>query len=73
MSKQEEENFDEALKRLESIVQQLEQGGKGLEETIQLFEEGATLLKKCKKELNDVETRVTELSLVDAEKMGDNT
>ena len=25
MSKQEEENFDEALKRLESIVQQLEQ------------------------------------------------
>lgn len=65
-------NFGEAMKRLESIVQQLEQGGKGLEETIQLFEEGAALLKKCQQELNSVEDRVNELSLDEAEQLGDS-
>jgi len=42
---EERKKFGDAMQRLEAIVQQLEQGGKGLEETIELFEEGATLLK----------------------------
>jgi len=65
-------NFGEAMQRLEAIVQQLEQGGKGLEETIELFEEGATLLKFCQQELQSVEGRVDELSLEEAEEAGDS-
>ncbi len=64
-------NFGEAMQRLEAIVQQLEQGGKGLEETIELFEEGATLLKFCQQELQSVEGRVNELSLEEVEEAGD--
>ena len=64
-------NFGEAMQRLEAIVQQLEQGGKGLEETIELFEEGATLLKYCQQELQSVEGRVNELSLEEVEEAGD--
>jgi len=68
---EETKNFGEAMQRLEVIVQQLEQGGKGLEETIELFEEGATLLKYCQQELQSVEGRVNELSLEEAEEAGD--
>lgn len=68
---EETKNFGEAMQRLEAIVQQLEQGGKGLEETIELFEEGAALLKFCQEELHSVEGRVNELSLEEAEDVGD--
>ena len=36
--------YDEAVVRLEEIVALLERGGKGLDETLLLYEEGAVLL-----------------------------
>ena len=58
--------YDEALRRLEELVTQLERGGKNLEETLAMFEEGTALLKRCQNELGEVEGRLTELRLDEA-------
>ena len=59
--------YDEALRRLEDLVSQLERGGKNLDETLAMFEEGTALLKRCQEELGEVEGRLAELRLNDAE------
>lgn len=59
--------YDEALQRLEDLVSQLERGGKNLDETLAMFEEGTALLKRCQEELGEVEGRLAELRLNDAE------
>jgi exodeoxyribonuclease VII small subunit len=52
------DNFEEALKRLEEIVRELEKGEIGIEEALKLFEEGTGLSKLCAKKLSNVEKRV---------------
>ena len=59
--------YDEALRRLEELVSLLERGGKNLDETLAMFEEGTALLKRCQEELGEVEGRLAELRLDDAE------
>ncbi|MGB0950662.1 MAG: exodeoxyribonuclease VII small subunit [Poseidonia sp.] len=59
--------YDEALRRLEDLVSQLERGGKNLDETLAMFAEGTALLKRCQQELGEVEGRLAELRLDDAE------
>ena len=59
--------YDEALRRLADLVAQLERGGKNLDETLAMFEEGTALLKLCQDELGDVEGRLAELRLDEAE------
>ena len=63
-----EKTYDEAVSRLEQIVASLERGGKGLDETLQLYEEGAVLLKKCQEDLKSAEGKLNELRLEDIEK-----
>jgi exodeoxyribonuclease VII small subunit len=63
----EEKTYDEALRRLEELVAQLERGGKNLDETLAMFEEGTALLKRCQAELTEVEGRLAEMNLADAE------
>lgn len=50
--------FEESLKKLESIVEQMEKGELSLEESIKLFEEGVVLSAACKKELDEAEGKV---------------
>lgn len=50
--------FEESLKKLESIVDQLEKGDLALEESLKLFEEGVELSSACKKELDAAEGKV---------------
>ena len=59
--------YDEALRRLEDLVTQLERGGKNLDETLAMFEEGTALLKRCQEELSEVEGRLAEMRLDEAE------
>lgn len=54
-------SFEEALNRLEKIVQTLEAGGLTLEEAISLFEEGMQLAKICNERLNAAELKITQL------------
>ena len=51
-------SFEEQLKKLETIVDQLEKGDLSLEDSLKLFEEGVGLSAACKKELDDAEGKV---------------
>ena len=64
----EKKTYDEAVIRLEEIVALLERGGRGLEETLLLYEEGALLLKQCQEDLKSAEGKLNELRLEDIEK-----
>jgi exodeoxyribonuclease VII small subunit len=50
--------FEDSLKQLEKIVEQLEKGDLPLEDSIKLFEEGVRLSTACKQELDDAEGKV---------------
>ena len=51
-------SFEEQLKKLETIVDQLEKGDLSLEDSLKLFEEGVGLSAACKKELDAAECKV---------------
>jgi exodeoxyribonuclease VII small subunit len=50
--------FEECLKRLEEIVEQLEKGDIPLEQSLALFEEGMKLSHSCRSELEAAEGKV---------------
>ncbi|MGC9223732.1 MAG: exodeoxyribonuclease VII small subunit [Terracidiphilus sp.] len=51
-------SFEESLKKLETIVEQLEKGDLALEKSLKLFEEGVNLAAACKQELEAAEGKV---------------
>ena len=51
-------SFEESLKKLETIVDQLEKGDLPLEESLKLFEDGVELSAVCTKELDAAEGKV---------------
>ncbi len=53
--------FEENLKRLEEIVQQMEQGNVPLQQSLELFEEGSKLAKACASMLDEAELKVVRL------------
>ncbi len=52
------ERFEDALKKLEKIVSQLEEGDISLEDSLKLFEEGIRLSRICNQKLDEAEKRV---------------
>jgi len=54
-------SFEESLKRLETIAEQIERGEIGLEESIQRYEEGMGLVRYCRDVLTKAELRIQEL------------
>ncbi|MDV2495349.1 MAG: exodeoxyribonuclease VII small subunit [bacterium] len=54
--------FEKALKRLEAIVDQLEDGQIDLEKSLQLFEEGIGLARFCAGKLQEAEQKIELLS-----------
>lgn len=64
MSEPENESFqfEAGVKRLETLVQQMESGELSLEKSMRAFEEGMNLVKKCQKQLNEVEKKIEILS-----------
>jgi exodeoxyribonuclease VII small subunit len=57
--------FEASLKRLESIVSELEADELDLEEALKRYEEGIRLANSCIQQLRTAELRVQELSLDD--------
>ncbi len=55
----EQKNFESAMKRLEQIVQMLENGNLPLEESLKVFEEGMKLVKFCSSKLEEAERKVS--------------
>ena len=56
-----EEKFEDAMKRLEDIVQSLESGDLSLDDTLGIFEEGMKIVSFCSKKLEEAEQKVTML------------
>ena len=54
-------SFEDAMKRLDEIVTQMEQGSTTLDESLEMFEEGTALVKLCSKKLDDAELKVVRL------------
>ena len=54
-------SFEESIRRLGSIVEQLEDGELPLEESLKLFEEGVVLARASQRFLDKAEERVEEL------------
>jgi exodeoxyribonuclease VII small subunit len=50
--------FEDALGRLEQIVDQLEAGDLSLESSLKAFEEGVALARHCAKYLEEAEKRI---------------
>jgi exodeoxyribonuclease VII small subunit len=50
--------FEEALDRLEKIVEQLEEGEMELDRSLALFEEGVGLSRLCMKKLDEAQRKV---------------
>ena len=55
--------FEDALERLETILESMESGDTPLAELIDRFEESAILLKTCQKKLKDAELRIEKLNV----------
>jgi exodeoxyribonuclease VII small subunit len=53
-----ERNFESAMDRLETIVEQMESGKMPLEELIVRYEEGMKLVKICQEKLASAEQRI---------------
>lgn len=53
--------FEQALKRLEELVSQLEDGELEMEEALRLFEEGVKLSRYCQQELKAADGKVQKL------------
>ncbi len=51
--------FEQAMKQLEQIVQDLESGDLALEKTLKKFEEGIQLTQFCAKKLDETEKKIT--------------
>jgi exodeoxyribonuclease VII small subunit len=50
--------FEDALTRLEGIVEELENGELSLEESLVIFEEGIKLSRVCTKQLDEIERKI---------------
>ncbi len=68
MSKAEKKtpSFEEAMKRLDEIVQAMERGEIGIEESIARYEEAMKLAAQCRAILHDAEQRIRKIQ-VDAQ------
>ncbi|MDE3839534.1 exodeoxyribonuclease VII small subunit [Bacillus methanolicus] len=53
--------FEEAMEKLESIVERLEEGDVPLEEAISIYKQGMELSKLCHDKLKNVEEQLTQI------------
>jgi exodeoxyribonuclease VII small subunit len=51
-------SFEKALERLQEIVAELEDPEKGLESSLELFEEGVALSRFCRSRIDEIQKRV---------------
>lgn len=64
MSKEISLNFEEALKRIEEIVEILEKGDCSLDSSLELFEEAMGLCAFCNTKLEDAQNKINAFTQV---------
>ena len=72
MIKEKDNNFEANLKKLELIVDKLESGDIGLEESVKLYEEGMNIKKICDKKLKDIEMQINKIKIEDNKVVKEN-
>ena len=65
MSKEKENSFEKNLQNLENIVDKLESGEIGLEDSGKLYEEGMKIKKISEKKLKDIEMQIKKIKIED--------
>jgi len=60
-ARKKEPAFEEALEKLEALVQSMESGEVALSDLVARFEEGTRLLHHCEKALKDAELKIEQL------------
>ena len=55
-------SFEKAMDSLNALVEKLEQGDLGLEESVKLYEKGMKLQRLCEKRLREAEMKVEKLA-----------
>jgi len=63
------ETYETKVEQLRQIIEKIEDGNTGLDDSIKLYEQGAVLVKQCESMLNEAELKITTLSR-DAEQSG---
>ena len=58
MAKEDNVSFEDTMKNLQDIVQELEKGTLNLEDSVKKFEEGIELSKKCNEILDNAEKKI---------------
>ncbi|MGJ7921303.1 exodeoxyribonuclease VII small subunit [Neobacillus sp. LXY-4] len=61
MTKQQSQSFEDAMEKLEYLVEKLEEGDVPLEEAISIYKEGMELSKFCHDKLKLVEEQLTQI------------
>ena len=62
MAKREKnQTFEDALSRLETLVEKMESGDGTLDQSLDWFEVGLSLIESCRQELESAEQKVKEL------------
>ena len=61
VKKEKNQTFEDALSRLETLVEKMESGDGTLEQSLDWFEEGMSLIESCRQELESAEQKVKEL------------
>jgi len=72
MSKEKNNNFESNLKKLELIVDKLESGEIGLEESVKLYEEGMKIKKICDEKLQDIEMQIKKIRIANNKVVKEN-
>ena len=53
--------FEEALEQLDALVHQLEHGDLSIEQSLEAFEKGSTLVKQCQSKIDDAQMKVEKI------------
>ena len=61
--KHKELTFEESLKKLEEIIDQLESGEIDLEKSVELYEKGMILKNNCEEKLKKVELQIKKIKI----------
>lgn len=56
------ETYETKIEQLRKIIEKIEDGNTGLDESMKLYEQGSVLVKQCETMLADAELKITTLS-----------
>jgi exodeoxyribonuclease VII small subunit len=56
------ETYETKIEQLKQIIEKIDDGNTGLDESMKLYEQGAVLVKQCEVLLTEAELKITTLS-----------